>query len=144
MKLATLKDGSPDGVLHVVSRDLSVCVAATEVTPTLQSAIECWDQVAPRLERIYAALNEGIVSDAMALDISSVAAPLPRAWQWLDASAFHSHGDLLEKCSASIPHRKSIPFRSCIKAPAMNCLVQATTSHCPSKRNAWISKLNWR
>lgn len=112
MKLATFKDGSPDGVLYVVSRDLSVCVAATEIAPTLQSAIECWDQVAPALERIYAALNEGDASGAKALDMSCAAAPLPRAWQWLDASAFHSHGDLLEKVFGieTPPEKLSVPL----------------------------------
>ncbi|WP_226016478.1 fumarylacetoacetate hydrolase family protein [Novosphingobium sp. FKTRR1] len=96
MKLATLKDGTPDGVLHVVSRDLSRSVPAHGIAPTLQAAIEDWDRAAPLLMHVYEALNadEGAQSDSF--DPLRAAAPLPRAWQWLDASAFHSHGDLME------------------------------------------------
>lgn len=95
MKLATQRDGSRDGVLHLVSRDLTRTTPATGIAPTLQAAIEDWDRVAPALEQLYAALNADEVPGAP-LDMHSLAAPLPRAWQWLDASAFHSHGDLLE------------------------------------------------
>lgn len=112
MKVATFKDGSPDGVLHVVSRDLRHSVAATDIAPTLQSAIERWDEVAPALEQLYDALNAGQASGAAALDFARVAAPLPRAWQWLDASAFHSHGDLLEKVFGleAPPEKHSVPL----------------------------------
>ncbi|MCP8891048.1 fumarylacetoacetate hydrolase family protein [Sphingomonas faeni] len=112
MKLATLKDGSPDGVLHVVSRDLTRSVAATAITPTLQTAIEKWDLVADALEQLYAALNAGTAPGAIALEPRRLAAPLPRAWQWLDASAFHSHGDLLEKVFGldPPPEKRSVPL----------------------------------
>ena len=112
MKLATLKDGSPDGVLHVVSRDLTQSVAATAITPTLQTAIEKWDLVADALEQLYAALNAGTAPGAIALEPRRLAAPLPRAWQWLDASAFHSHGDLLEKVFGldPPPEKRSVPL----------------------------------
>lgn len=96
MKLATFKDGTPDGVLHVVSRDLTHAAIAAGIAPTLQSAIEQWHHVAPALQRLYDALNSGTAPQAVAFDPRQTAAPLPRAWQWLDASAFHSHGDLLE------------------------------------------------
>lgn len=112
MKLATLKDGSPDGVLHVVSRDLTQTVAATAITPTLQTAVEQWDLVADALEQLYAALNDGTAIGAFALEIRRLAAPLPRAWQWLDASAFHSHGDLLEKVFGlePPPEKRTVPL----------------------------------
>ena len=112
MKLATLKDGSPDGVLHIVSRDLTRSVAAVGIAPTLQEAIEQWEQVAPLLQHLYDALNNGNVAGAAALDTRSLAAPLPRAWQWLDASAFHSHGDLLEKVFGlePPPEKRSVPL----------------------------------
>ena len=112
MKLATLKDGSPDGVLHVVSRDLTQSVAATAITPTLQTAIEKWDLVADALAQLYAALNAGTAPGAIALEPRRLAAPLPRAWQWLDASAFHSHGDLLEKVFGldPPPEKRSVPL----------------------------------
>ncbi len=112
MKLATLKDGSPDGRLHVVSRDLTHTVAATAITPTMQTAIEQWDLVAGALEDLYDALNAGNARGAVALDTRRLAAPLPRAWQWLDASAFHSHGDLLEKVFGldPPPEKRTVPL----------------------------------
>ena len=112
MKLATLKDGSPDGVLHIVSRDLTRTVAATAITPTLQTAVEQWDLVADALEQLYAALNDGTAIGAFALEPRRLAAPLPRAWQWLDASAFHSHGDLLEKVFGlePPPEKRTVPL----------------------------------
>lgn len=112
MKLATLKDGSPDGVLHIVSRDLTQTVAATAITPTLQTAVEQWDLVADALEQLYAALNDGSAVGAFALEPRRLAAPLPRAWQWLDASAFHSHGDLLEKVFGlePPPEKRTVPL----------------------------------
>lgn len=112
MKLATLGNGTPDGVLHIVSRDLTRSVAATGIADTLQSAIEQWEQAAPSLQRLYDALNDGAVSDAIALDMTRLAAPLPRAWQWLDASAFHSHGDLLEKVFGlePPPEKRTVPL----------------------------------
>lgn len=112
MKLATLKTGAPDGVLHVVSRDLTRSVAATGIAETLQAAIEQWDQVAPALERLSDSLNAGTAPNAADLIMTDVAAPLPRAWQWLDASAFHSHGDLLEKVFGlePPPEKKTVPL----------------------------------
>lgn len=112
MKLATLKNGTPDGILHMVSRDLTRSVAATGIAPTLQSAIEHWEEAAPSLQRLYDSLNDGAVADAIPLDMTSLAAPLPRAWQWLDASAFHSHGDLLEKVFGMEPppEKRTVPL----------------------------------
>jgi fumarylacetoacetate (FAA) hydrolase len=112
MKLATLRNGSPDGVLHIVSRDLTRSVAATGIAPTLQSAIEQWERVAPLLQQLYDALNAGDTAGAAELDTRSLAAPLPRAWQWLDASSFHSHGDLLEKVFGldPPPEKRSVPL----------------------------------
>ena len=112
MKLATLRDGSPDGVLHVVSRDLSRTIAATGIAATLQTAIEQWHEVAPSLQRLFDALNAGTVPQAVAFDPHGAAAPLPRAWQWLDASAFHSHGDLLETVFGidPPPEKRTVPL----------------------------------
>jgi len=103
MKLATLKDGSRDGRLLVVSRDLRRAVAATAIAPTLLAALENWDAVEPKLQSLYAELNAGKVSGAAAIDAAKVHSPLPRTWQWLDASAYHSHGDLLEKVFGMAP-----------------------------------------
>ena len=97
MKLGTLKDGTRDGKLVVVSRDLTRAAAATAVAGTLLEALETWPRTATRLQELYDGLNRGTLTDAFNLDTSRLAAPLPRAPQWLDASAFHSHGDLMEK-----------------------------------------------
>jgi fumarylacetoacetate (FAA) hydrolase len=85
MRLATVKNGTPDGKLVIVSPDGSAGAAAP--VGTLQAALENWDAVAPKL----AALN---VFDQSLEDIT---APLPRAWQWLDGSVFASHGALMDK-----------------------------------------------
>lgn len=97
MKLATLKDGTRDGRLLVVSRDLRRAVVAANIAPTLQHAMENWPTASAALERLYSALNAGAAADALPFDEANVTAPLPRAYQWLDGSAFHSHGDLMDK-----------------------------------------------
>lgn len=93
MKLATMKDGSRDGRLYVVARDLSRAQAADAVT-TMQALMEDWESHAPALEAQYEAVNGGA---GEAFDAAEALAPLPRAWQWLDGSAFDSHGDLMDK-----------------------------------------------
>lgn len=93
MKLATIQDGTPDGRLHLVSRDHARCAPA-ETADTLQVALEDWDGVAASLRAQYDALNSG---GGEKFDPAKVAAPLPRAWQWLDGSAFDSHGALMQK-----------------------------------------------
>lgn len=97
MKLATLKDGSQDGRLLVVSRDLQEAAFTPDSVPTLQSALERWEQVQPQLEALYDLLNKGEAEESFLLDQSLLAAPLPRAWQWLDGSCFLSHGRLMQK-----------------------------------------------
>jgi fumarylacetoacetate (FAA) hydrolase len=97
MKLGSLSDGSRDGALLIVSKDLQRAVRAVDIAPTLLAALESWSELSPRLEALYRSLNSGTAKNAFDLDQSVLAAPLPRTWQWLDASAFHSHGDLMEK-----------------------------------------------
>ena len=87
MRLATLRDGTKDGRLVVVSPDGTACAAAP--CGTLQEALENWDAVNAALA--------AIATFPDALDPALLAAPLPRAWQWLDGSAFPSHGDLMDK-----------------------------------------------
>jgi fumarylacetoacetate (FAA) hydrolase len=96
VKLGTLKDATRDGTLVVVSRDLKRAVVVPEIARTLQQAIDDWGTAAPRLKEIYEDLNADNVR-AFDLDPHRLAAPLPRAPQWLDGSAFHSHGDLMQK-----------------------------------------------
>lgn len=97
MKLATLKDGSRDGRLVIVSRDLSRAVAADRIAATLQQAVERWDEVELSLTRRYEELNAGTAAGAFAFDPRAAMAPLPRAYQWCDGSAFRNHGRLMER-----------------------------------------------
>jgi fumarylacetoacetate (FAA) hydrolase len=92
MKLATLMDASPDGKLIVVSRDLSRALSAADIAPCLREALEQWPKSAPLLQQRSRLLESGEASGAFAFDPAQVAAPLPRAPQWLDGSAFLSHG----------------------------------------------------
>lgn len=95
MKLATLPNASRDGQLVVVSRDLQW--AAQAPIPTLQLAIETWAENEPKLQAVYARLNAGTSADAFRFDPALAMAPLPRAYQWCDASAFLNHGTLMQK-----------------------------------------------
>jgi fumarylacetoacetate (FAA) hydrolase len=72
-------------------------VIAISAAPTLQQALETWSSSEAKLAGLYADLNAGHAAGSFALELAQLSSPLPRAWQWLDASAFHSHGDLLEK-----------------------------------------------
>ncbi|WP_439140880.1 fumarylacetoacetate hydrolase family protein [Planktotalea sp.] len=106
MKLATLNDGTPDGRLHVVSTDLTRAEPA-EGVQTLQALMEDWDGLSPALEAQYARVNQGTGS---AFEPEEALAPLPRAWQWLDGSAYDSHGDLMQKVFKLDPSPKGRPL----------------------------------
>jgi fumarylacetoacetate (FAA) hydrolase len=104
MKLATLKDGSRDGTLVVVSRDLARAVVVPEIAPTLQTALDAWDALAPRLENVYAQLNDGKVAREIAFDPRQAHSPLPRAYQWADGSAYVNHVELVRQArGAAMP-----------------------------------------
>ncbi len=111
MKLATLKARSPDGRLVVVSRDLTRAVFAASAG-TLQDALDRWDEVAPALQAQSDQLNAGEAADAFAFDAAAAAAPLPRAFQWLDGSSFLAHGRLLDKAFGipPIPQADVVPI----------------------------------
>jgi fumarylacetoacetate (FAA) hydrolase len=103
MKLASLKQGR-DGALAVVSRDLSQFVSATHIAPHLQYALDNWHETAPRLMRVYDLLNEGKADGAHPFDPAHAAAPLPRAYQWADGSAYVTHVELVRKArTAEMP-----------------------------------------
>ncbi|MBZ0059505.1 MULTISPECIES: fumarylacetoacetate hydrolase family protein [unclassified Leclercia] len=97
MKLATRNNGTRDGQLVVVSRDLQWMEAATGIAATLQEAIERWDETQPLLLSRYRALNAGETARAIPLTPDGLLAPLPRAWQWLDGSAFLTHGERMQQ-----------------------------------------------
>ncbi len=97
MKLASLKEGGRDGTLVVVSKNLQRAVRVPSVARTMQQALDSWETIAPELENIYTALNEGAVADAFELDMAALASPLPRAYQWIDGSAYVNHVELVRK-----------------------------------------------
>jgi fumarylacetoacetate (FAA) hydrolase len=97
MKSASLKSGSRDGELIVVSRDLKNAVKATQIVPTLREAIEDWDRYSPELKSLSNLLNAGTAKDSFAFDTKKLAAPLPRAFQWCDGSAYLHHAELVRK-----------------------------------------------
>ncbi|MBC8752274.1 MULTISPECIES: fumarylacetoacetate hydrolase family protein [Paraburkholderia] len=97
MKLASLKNSTRDGALIVVSRNLKRAVSAGEIAPTLQAAIDNWQDAEPRLQALSEALNAGNVVNSFDFDARNVDSPLPRAYQWLDASAYLSHVELVRK-----------------------------------------------
>lgn len=91
MRLATLSNGTPDGALFVVSHDAQRCLPGGG---TLQQAIESWATAEPVLRALAARLEQ---REGEPLDHGRLLAPLPRAWQWLDGSAFPQHGELMQK-----------------------------------------------
>lgn len=114
MKLATLRNGRPDGRLVVVSRDLARATAADDIAPHLQRALEDWDTIAPQLQERFERLEAGDLKTAgeFAFDPAACAAPLPRAYQWCDGSAFLHHGRLMEKAFKHPPREnfETIPL----------------------------------
>jgi fumarylacetoacetate (FAA) hydrolase len=97
MKLATLKDGSRDGQLAVVSRDLATAHIADGIAPTLQRALDDWGFISPQLQDLYDALNAGKTRHAFAFDPTRCASPLPRAYQWADGSSYVNHVELVRR-----------------------------------------------
>jgi len=91
MKLATYKDGSRDGQLVVVSRDLSIAHFAPGIASRLQQVLDDWNFLSPQLQELSQTLNHGKARHAFAFEPHLCMAPLPRAYQWLDALAYPSH-----------------------------------------------------
>lgn len=104
MKLATLKDGTRDGQLAVVSRDLKNAVLADGIAPTLQRALDDWNFIAPQLEQLYGELNDERARRTFEFDPKRCMAPLPRAFQWADGSAYVNHVELVRRArNAEMP-----------------------------------------
>jgi fumarylacetoacetate (FAA) hydrolase len=95
MKLATYKDGSRDGQLVVVSRDLGLAHYATGIAHHLQQVLDDWNFLSPQLQDLYATLNQGKARHAFPFDPALCMAPLPRAYQWADGSAYINHVELV-------------------------------------------------
>ncbi|ADO69264.1 fumarylacetoacetate hydrolase family protein [Stigmatella aurantiaca] len=102
MKLATLKDGTRDGRLIVVKRDNSAYALATNVALTLQAALDDWGVREPQLRALAAQLEAGTVQ-SRPLDVGALLAPLPRAYEWLDGSAYLNHVLLVRKARGAEP-----------------------------------------
>ena len=104
MKLGSLKEGGRDGTLIVVSRDLTRAVRATGIAATLQQALEDWSNLAPRLNALSEALNSGNAEGAFDVDMKQLAAPLPRAYEFVDGSAYLPHVERVRRArGAEVP-----------------------------------------
>jgi len=104
MKLGSLKEGGRDGTLIVVSRDLTRAVRATGIAATLQQALEDWSNLTPRLAALSEQLNAGTVEGEFAVDMQALAAPLPRAYEFVDGSAYLPHVARVRKArGAEVP-----------------------------------------
>ena len=104
MKLGSLKEGGRDGTLIVVSRDLSRAVRAAGIADTLQHALEDWSNIAPRLNALAEKLNAGEAEGAFDLDMAQLAAPLPRAYEFVDGSAYLPHVERVRRArGAEVP-----------------------------------------
>lgn len=104
MKLGSLKEGGRDGTLVVVSRDLARAVRATGIAATLQQALDDWQRTAPRLVALAEALEAGTADGAFALEAEALAAPLPRAYEFVDGSAYLPHVERVRRArGAEVP-----------------------------------------
>jgi fumarylacetoacetate (FAA) hydrolase len=104
MKLASYKDGSRDGQLVVVSRDLSTAHYATGIASRMQQLLDDWNFISPQLQDLYETLNKGKAMHAFPFEPTQCMAPLPRAYQWADGSAFINHVELVRKArNADVP-----------------------------------------
>jgi len=104
MKLATYKDGTRDGQLVVVSKDLSQAHYASHIASKMQQLLDDWNFISPQLEDLYQTLNNGRARHAFAFDSKMCMAPLPRAYQWADGSAYLNHVELVRAArGAEVP-----------------------------------------
>lgn len=111
MKFATLRNGTLDGRLVLISRDGQRALAVPQIAASLLDALQRWPVVAGLLQERYDALNRGDADGSFAFDPAACAAPLPRSPQWLDGSAFLNHGRLMEEAfnTPPIPHFDTVP-----------------------------------
>jgi len=101
MKLATMRDGTRDGRPVVVRRDNEV-FAPVEFVDSLQRALDHWDDVRPALEATYERLNEGAI-EGMPVDYEQLRSPIPRAYEWIDGSAYINHIVLVRRARGAEP-----------------------------------------
>lgn len=97
MKLASLKQGGRDGTLIVVDKKIETAITVPEIAQSLQAALDNWESAAPKLEKKYKSLCDGKEASAFKLDPKQLHSPLPRAYQWIDGSAYLHHVELVRK-----------------------------------------------
>lgn len=102
MKLATLNDGTRDGSLILVRHDNAAYTSAAAIAPTLQAALDAWDTTEPRLRALAEALEAGRVP-SQPVDTRTLRSPLPRAYEWVDGSAYLNHVRLVRKARNADP-----------------------------------------
>jgi len=112
LKLASLKAGGRDGELVVVNKSLTRAVRATGIAPTLQAALDSWSTTAPKLRALAAMLENGGTGGSFELDVTVLASPLPRAYQFLDGSVYLHHMEKARKArgAAMPPNYKTDPL----------------------------------
>jgi len=145
MKLATLRNGQRDGRLVVVSADARRCIDACTVAPTLLGALERWSVVEPALQDLSRTVNAPAAPGTMPFDARQCLARLPRAWQWLDGSAFLNHGHLMERAFKVPPVADFDTTHSCTKARPTTFWARTTTCPCRPKptRSTSRASLAW-
>jgi fumarylacetoacetate (FAA) hydrolase len=97
MKLATLNNHTRDGQLVVVSRDLSRAVPVPQIAATLQVALDDWREKSRELQTVSDQLNDGQITGSFVFNTADMKSPLPRAYQWVDGSAYVNHVELVRR-----------------------------------------------
>lgn len=112
MKLASLANGTADGQLVVVSRDTQHYVTVPRIATTFLRAMEIWQDIRSDLEAVYHSLNEGGHDDMLSTAGVGFHAPMPRCFQWLDASAFLNHSFLMQRAYEIplVPELETLPL----------------------------------
>lgn len=104
MKLASIENKTRDGKLVVVNRDLTKAVEVSQIAPTMQFALDNWNNVEEKLKQVYDDLNKGNISNAIDFNEAKKLAPIPRAYHWADGSAYVTHVELVRKArNAELP-----------------------------------------
>jgi len=109
MKFASRRNGTPDGELLIVSRDLQFAMVAPQIS-SLRQLLEQWDSAIDTLQAASDRLNAGQENSRFVFEPADMCAPLPRAWQWLDGSAYPNHGQLMSRAMGHEPRHGGYPL----------------------------------
>lgn len=127
MKLATLKDGTRDGQLAVVSRDLKTAHLADGIAPTLQRALDDWSFIAPQLDLLYQTINSGCGHRAFDFDPANCMAPLPRSSLRVAGASYLQQLERACKAAGTAVPATCATRRACTRAPATTSSAPTTT-----------------